>query len=263
MRIFVLCDLEGAAGVVDFKTQTYPTGQFNEQARRLATLEVNALVDGAREAGATDVVLADGHGSGGLDIELLHPEARVLYGRPIPPSFGMDAGEFAAQFLYGHHAMDGTPNGVLCHSWSSRSIANCWLNDELIGEIGFYIAMAAERGLPTVFISGDQAAIDEARAYVPEIEGIVVKEGLSRTSALTVAPAKARELVREGASRAVSRIGQARTYQSDPPYVFITEYQEPASAKSRAARPGVEHLEKTKVAIKGDSLLEIAQKRSR
>ena len=45
MTIFVLCDLEGAAGVVDFQTQSYAGGKYNEQAKRLATHEINALVD--------------------------------------------------------------------------------------------------------------------------------------------------------------------------------------------------------------------------
>ena len=159
MRILILCDLEGTAGVVDFKTQTYDGGRDNEQAKYLATLEINALIDGAMEGGATDPIVLDGHGSGGINIEHIHREARVIYGRPRGSAWEMGL-TFEAQFLYGHHAMENTPDGVLCHSWSSRSIANCWLNDELIGEIGFNIAHAGEVGVPTVFVSGDRAAVD-------------------------------------------------------------------------------------------------------
>ena len=50
------------------------------------------------------------------------------------------------------------------------------------------MAHAGEVGVPTVFVSGDRAAVDEAQRYVPDIEGIVVKEGLSRTGALTLSP---------------------------------------------------------------------------
>ncbi len=134
MRILILCDLEGTAGVVDFKTQTYDGGRDNEQAKYLATLEINALIDGAMEGGATDPIVLDGHGSGGINIEHIHREARVIYGRPIGSAWEMGL-TFEAQFLYGHHAMENTPDGVLCHSWSSRSIANCWLNDELNGRV--------------------------------------------------------------------------------------------------------------------------------
>ncbi len=261
MTIFVLCDLEGAAGVVDFQTQSYAGGKYNEQAKRLATLEINALVDGALEGGADDVVVLDGHGSGGLDIEQIHLEARVLYGRPISSAWQLEDVRFDALYLYGHHAMVNTPNGVLAHSWSSRTIANCWLNGDLIGETGFNVARAGQLGIPAVFISGDQAAIDEARGYVPNIEGVVVKQGLSRTSALTVSPLKARKLIREGAKRAVDRIPDIELFTIDPPYTFVTEYLDAAAAESKAAVQGAERVDTHTVKIIGDTLDEIAQKR--
>ncbi len=182
MKIYVLCDLEGTAGVVDFEKQSYSDAKYNEQAKRLATLEINALVDGALAGGATEIIVLDGHGSGGLDIEKVHIEAKVMMGRPISVPWGMDD-SVDALFLYGHHAMANTEKGVLCHSWSSRTIANCWLNGELVGEIGFNMAIAGSLGIPTVFISGDEAAIAEARRYTPGIEGVIVKWGVSRTSA--------------------------------------------------------------------------------
>ncbi|MDA0746674.1 MAG: M55 family metallopeptidase [bacterium] len=260
MKIFILCDLEGAAGVVDFQNQTYDNTRFNEQAKYLATLELNALIDGALEGGATDIIVLDGHGSGGLNIEHVHREARVMYGRPLTPAWDLGI-DFDAQFLYGHHAMDNTPNGVLCHSWSSRTIANCWLNGELIGEIGLNVARAGEAGVPTVFVSGDRAAIVEAQHYVPNIEGVVVKEGLSRTAALTLSPAKARDLIQESAHRVMSRIGEFTPFTIAPPYTFITEYRHSDSAESKAARPDVERVDTHTVKITGDTLAEIAQKR--
>ena len=260
MNIFILCDLEGTAGVVDFHTQTYDNSRYNEQAKYLATLEINALIDGALEGGAEEVIVLDGHGTGGLNIEHIHYEARVLFGRPLAPVWALGL-DFAAMFLYGHHAMDNTPNGVLCHSWSSRSIANCWLNDQLIGEIGFNIAGAGEAGVPTVFVSGDLAAVEEARTYVPDIEGVVVKEGLSRTAALTLSPAKARDRIRDGARTAMSRIPEIASFTIPGPYTFVTEYQDSASADSKAACPGVERVDTRTVRVTGDTIAEIAQQR--
>ena len=260
MRILIVCDLEGAAGVVDFRTQTYDDGRYNEEAKRLSTLEVNALIEGALEGGVTDPIVLDGHGSGGLDIEHIHREARVMLGRP-QRSVWEQGLKIDAQFLYGHHAMDNTPDGVLCHSWSSRNITNCWLNDKLIGEIGFNIARAGEEGVPTIFLSGDRAAVDEARCYVPDIEGIVVKEGLSRTAALTLSPAKARDLIREGARKAIGRVGSIATFTIPSPYTFVTEYQAAASAESRAAREDAERTGTHTIKITGERLSEIAQKR--
>ena len=260
MKIYVLCDLEGAAGVVDFHTQTYADTKYNEQAKALATLELNALVDGALEGGAAEVVVLDGHGSGGLDIAQVHAEAKVLFGRPLPKGGGLDR-SFDALFLYGHHAMNNVPTGVLCHSWNSRAIANCWLNGELIGEIGVNAALAGYFGLPTAFISGDRAAVEEAQRYVPDIEGVIVKEGLSRTSALTLAPAKARTLIREGARRAMGRIGKIAPYTVAPPYDFRTQYLAAQSADDKARQPDVERIDLHTVRVSGEDFLDVISRR--
>lgn len=260
MNIMVLCDLEGAAGVVDFQTQTYDNTRYNDQAKNLSTLEINALVDGALEGGAEHVIVLDGHGSGGINIELIHYEARVMFGRPLVSAWDLGI-DFDAMFLYGHHAMENTPGGVLCHSWSSRAISNCWLNGELIGEIGFNIANAGEAGVPTAFISGDRAAVDEAREYVGNIESVVVKEGLSRTAALTLSPAKARDLIREGAKRTMGRIGEFEPYRVAGPYTFETEYRAESSAASKASSPGAERVDTHTVRITGDTLAGIAERK--
>ena len=93
---------------------------------------------------------------------------------------------------------------------------------DLEGTAGVNMAHAGEVGVPTVFVSGDRAAVDEARRYVPDIEGVVVKEGLSRTGALTLSPTKARDLIREGALKAMGRIGEIAPYTISSPYVFAT-----------------------------------------
>ena len=129
MKVFILGDLEGTAGVVDFKSQTYSDAKYYEQTKRLAILEINALIDG---------------------------------GRPISAPWGLDP-TFDAMLLYGHHSMSNTNCGVICHSWSSRTIDNCWLNGKLIGEIGFNISLAGEVEVPTIFVSGDNTAIAEAK----------------------------------------------------------------------------------------------------
>ena len=84
MKVYVVCDLEGVAGIVDFKKQCMEEGKYYQQAIRLATMELNALVEGAIEGGATEVYAWPGHGSfpGGIDFELIHPEC--ILGPPSP-----------------------------------------------------------------------------------------------------------------------------------------------------------------------------------
>ena len=71
MKLYILTDIEGVAGVADFEDYSYPTGRFYPQSRHLLTLEVNAAVDGALAAGADDILVADGHGPGAINVEEL------------------------------------------------------------------------------------------------------------------------------------------------------------------------------------------------
>ena len=260
MNVFILGDLEGTAGIVDFQLQTYSDAKYYEQAKQLATLEINSLIDGVLEGGASEVWFLDGHGPGGIDYELMHCEAKMVIGRPLAAPWGLD-GSFDALFLYGHHSMANTERGVLCHSWSSRTIANCWLNGNLIGEIGFNAALAGSFGIPTVFISGDDTAVTEMQGYVPNIVAVETKVGLSQTSAISLTPLKSRQLHQEVGREAMEKVSTIQPFTIDPPYEFVTELLDVDHIASKAKQPDVERVDTHKFKIFGDTLVEIAQRR--
>lgn len=259
MKIYVICDLEGVAGVIDYRQQCCFDGKYYEQARRLATLELNALVEGALEGGAKEIVAWDGHGNfpGGLDAELLHPECRLVMGAGDGGPQGLD-GSFDALFQCGLHAIAGTEKAVMAHSfWGS--VAGCWVNGMPVGEIWMNCYTAGEQGVPFVFLSGDRAAAEEAQALVPDIEVAIIKEGLSPTAAglsvapaISLAPQKAREVIREAAKRAMAKIGAVAPYRMKPPYTLRTQFTEIKLADRAAAQPGVKRIDATTVEIERD-----------
>ena len=260
MKVFILGDLEGTAGVVDFKSQTYSDAKYYEQTKRLAILEINALIDGVIAGGATEVWFLDGHGPGGIDYALMHAEAQMMIGRPISAPWGLDP-TFDAMLLYGHHSMSNTNCGVLCHSWSSRTIDNCWLNGKLIGEIGFNISLAGEVEVPTIFVSGDNTTIAEAKEYVPDIASVETKVGLSQTSALSISPLKSQQLHREVGEMAMRLIGQIKPYDTQPPYTFKTQLLEATGLKAKAHQSHVEIVNDRTYQVRGQTLVEVARKR--
>jgi D-amino peptidase len=234
MKIYVLCDLEGTAGVADqihqcsFIHDEYDKdyipgkyGAFYFQARKLATLELNALVEGVLEAGATDIWAWDGHCRfpGGLDVELLHPECRLVMNAGDGGPAGQDS-SFDAFLMLGAHAKEGT----LAASQAHTVFPGLEWNGEKVSEIGMTAAHAAVLGVPLVFISGDRAAIREAQTLVPNIEVVITKEPLFTHAAtvfdhvpvLSLAPAKSRELIRAGAHRAIERRSQISLPQQPP-----------------------------------------------
>ena len=261
MKIYVACDLEGVAGVVDHHQQCCWDvskewyAPYLAQARRLATLELNAVVEGALAGGATEVVAWDGHGNfpGGLDIELLHPECKLVMsgdGGPV----GLDA-SFAALFQCGMHAMAGTARSVMAHSFWGN-IAGYWVNRTPVGEIWMNCYTAAKQGVPCAFLSGDRAASNEARALVPEIEVAIVKEGLSPQAAglsvvpaISLSPEKARTIIREAACRAMGKIGSITPCRVEPPFTLRAQYTQAHLAEQAANRPGVHRIDATTVEL--------------
>jgi D-amino peptidase len=160
-----VCDIEGVAGVVDFQKQCVEDGQYYQQAIRMATRELNALIDGAIDWGATDIYAWPGHGGfpSGLDAELLHPECQLVMHASDGGPVGFDA-TFDAMMLHGLHGMAGS-GGVLSHSFYPFP-KNIWIDGVKIGEIALNIATFGEKGVPTILVTGDQIAVDEARSLV-------------------------------------------------------------------------------------------------
>jgi D-amino peptidase len=183
MKVYIICDLEGAAGVADqihqcsfshaeFGKDAYIPGIFGPfylQARRLATLELNAVVEGALEAGATEIWAWDGHCSfpGGLDVELLHPECRLVMNAGDGGPLGLDS-TCDALIMVGLHAKEGTPAAPQAHTLFPGMV---W-NGEVVGEIGMSCATASVHGVKFIMISGDRAAVAEALALAPDIETV-------------------------------------------------------------------------------------------
>jgi len=221
VKIYILTDIEGASGVVRWEHGS-PAGRYYERSKRLLTEEVNAAIAGALEAGADQIVVWDGHGPGGINPELLHPEAKLLFGKGVPRGLGLDD-SFDAMFVVGQHAMNLTPNANLCHSYSSRGVHRMTLNGQEIGELGMRIILAGYFGVPVVLVTGDDKACAEAVALVGNVETVAVKASMGRESALCLHPTKARQAIKAGAIRALQRSYIFKPYLPPGPYEFVVE----------------------------------------
>ena len=178
MKVYVMTDLEGVAGVLNSADYATPTSKYYEFARELTTKEVNAAIEGLIEAGADEILVVDGHGHGAINPLLLDPAARLLAGRPLNYPFGCDD-SFDAIVIIGQHSKSNTDGGHLCHT-GSFEVEELTINGISIGELGCNMLFAAYFCVPTVMVSGDKATCDEALALVLDIEIAPVKEGIKR-----------------------------------------------------------------------------------
>jgi D-aminopeptidase len=219
MKIYIMTDLEGVAGVLNFQEWTSPGKPYYPVARELLTLEVNAAVDGFFKGGATEILVSDAHGPGAIDVKLLDARVDLLRGWGEGPwPLCLDKSFHALAFV-GQHAKAGTPYAHLCHTQSLAYI-DLSINGISIGEFGQLAMCASELGVRTIFGSGDLAFTKEAQALVPGIETAAVKRGMkpgagedlteeeyarATASCLHTHPVRVRALIRAGALRAMER----------------------------------------------------------
>ncbi len=207
MKILIATDMEGITGVVNWD-QVTPGHYEYPRFRKLMTQDVNAAIKGAYEGGATEVVVADGHWFGtNILIEELDARARLNSSTSAPHSMMQGIDETVDGVIFvGYHARQGSTNAVCDHTWSSKSVANLWLNDILVGEYGLNAALAGYFGIPVIMVTGDQTACAQTVELLGEMEMAVVKQATGRYSAECLAPEVTQKLIADCAKRAVQSL---------------------------------------------------------
>jgi D-amino peptidase len=99
------------------------------------------------------------------------------------------------------------------------------LNGTPVSETVFNAAVAGQHGVPVVMISGDDAAIADARATLGEIEAVETKRALGFHSAASLPPEAACKRIAEGMRRALERIGEFRPYVIATPVTVEVGFQ--------------------------------------
>lgn len=223
-RIFIVTDMEGVGGVNNADEQLLPGQRRFDESRKFLAGELNAAIEGALAAGATEIVVWDGHdGSRSLSIDDIHPRARLIQGKPTPPNYYLSDRAYDGIFIVGQHAMAGAKGGVLSHS-QSFSVERIAINGRSVGEIGQTAAIAGYFHIPVVMLSGDQAACDELRELQPKAETVAVKRLAGTGSTLSLSHTEAKTQIKAAASRAVKRIAEFTPWMVEGPVEMTIRY---------------------------------------
>lgn len=219
MRIMLMTDLEGVSGVRNSEDWCNPDSRWYLTGCKLLTLEANAAVEGFFAGGAKYVQVADGHGAGAIDIELLDPRVEYARGWPQGFPFGLDESYTGIAWV-GQHAKASTEYAHLAHTQSFHYI-DLSINGVSIGEFGKLAMCGSEQGVPAFFGAGDLAFTKEAEALVPGIITCAVKRGVTpgsgedctfeeyrarNTAAVHTPPARVRAIIRQAAEAAIHKL---------------------------------------------------------
>ena len=224
-----------------------------------------ALITVSGTDGSGKTTLCDGIGeylvSTGLDVELIHPECKLVMAAGDGGPEGLDE-SYDGLFMCGLHAMAGVEKGVMAHSFFG-GIDEVVINGIKVGEVGMNAALAGSYGVPTVFISGDKDGAEEAQKLIPNIVTAVVKEGmkpagkkLGKVPTLSLTPQKAREVIKEKAKEAMGKIKEIEPFVIEGPYTVRTKYAKKDFADWSAKKSNIKRIDDYTVEAKGKSLEE-------
>jgi len=258
MRVHVISDMEGVSGIVKWE-QVSGGESLYEEGRKLYTEEINACVRGAKAAGATEIVVMDCHGAGkgwtfnSLIPDQLDPDCEwVVQDEWTEYTEFLEQGCDAALFV-GMHARAGTELGVLSHTVSGTNWQNLWFNGVLVGETGINAALCGHFGCPVLLVTGDQAVCAEALELLgPGLTTVEVKRGLGRFSARNLPPVVARELIQEGAKRALSNLSAVQPWDPGRPAEIKVQYSQPRDVQKLRFRHGVEVVDPRTIVSRAD-----------
>ncbi len=256
MKVFISSDIEGTAGVVDWD-QVRPGNPGYERSVKLLTAEINAAIDGAMTAGATDFVVNDSHSTmQNLDPAALAGRAGYISGRykPLYMMQGLDP-SFDAVFFISYHGAIGGPASTLSHTYNPSVFHDVSLNGATAGEASINALVALAHGVPVALVTGDDVTAAQARTHLPHAEAVVVKTSLSRHAAASLHPEAACNKVARGAARALRNLDRTRLPAISLPATIAITCLTPDHAELAEAVAGVERTGDRSVTLTDDDPL--------
>jgi D-amino peptidase len=263
MRIYISVDLEGINGIVH-SSQTQPGEPGYERAVQLMHDELNAVIDGCREGGATDICVNDAH----WDMRNLRPEhmregVTLLSGWQKPYSMvsgvggqaGQSAlidGKFDCAMFVGYHARAGHAYGVLSHTYRATIFYEVRLNGQPAGETALNAALAGHFGIPVAMVTGDDTLCQEAHELLGAVPAVTVKKAVSRYSAAHLPRAQVLSELKRTASAAAADKSGWKLYQCPSPCRLSITFFDPAMADGAELVPMVKRVDARTVELESD-----------
>jgi D-amino peptidase len=258
LKVYISVDMEGVAGTVT-ADQLIPSGFEYERFRHFMTNETLAAVRAANEAGAGEIVVSDSHGNGeNLLIEAFPKNVRIV--RSWPRHGGMMAGldsSFNAAIFVGYHASTTNPKGVRAHTFSSAHYARVTLNGNAVTEGEYNAAYAGAKGVPVIFVSGDDVAVAEIKSRLGDIETVETKKSLGFHSAETLTPEVSCEKIFIGVKAALNRLHDFKPYVIKTPVTLEITFKNYTPAELLSYLRSVQRVDSHTIRFVGKDMDEV------
>jgi D-amino peptidase len=245
LKVMVLYDMEGVSGATDFRHTSFAHPTEYAEGRKSLTEDVNAAIAGLKAAGATEIVVVDGHGSGNnagpdvLEDQLLAP-AKMYYS-DTPFDIYMDSYDhsFDAIVAIGMHAGAGNRVGFLSHTYTFEDV-EYQVNGAPFNESMILAAGAARLKIPLIMVSGDDQLEKEISREMPWVKYATVKHAVDRSKAEAFPRDEVSKRIETAARDALQNLANAKLPSWHGPYRFALTFQDETQARLASLVPGAE-----------------------
>lgn len=249
MKAYILCDYEGTTGTVAWDDEE------NRLGSEAMAGDINATIEGLRQGGFTEFVTRDYHGGGRtIHPAAVDPGATLIRGKSTPYPYGLSK-DFDAMCFVGAHCMAGVANGVMAHTMNG-DIYELRINGTPIGEVGGFAYLVGHFDVPMIFVAGDQAVCEEAKALLGDVETAATKIGFTRNCAEVLHPTVSRQRITEGALRAAKRVKDFKPLKAATPCVLEVTYRNADQTDRVFETSGAERISDRTVRIVADNALD-------
>jgi len=178
MKVFISADIEGITTTTNWDNTNPNHASYPLHAKQM-TDEVIACIEGAKKAGATEIVVRDAHGPG-TNIDPTRMPTGVKLHRswafhPYSMVEGVDSSFDAAMFV-GYHSAAGRVGNPMAHTNTRCNYLK--INGVYASEFLLYSYACVLEGVPTVFLSGDKMICEDSRNMHPKLITCTVKDAV-------------------------------------------------------------------------------------
>ena len=126
-----------------------------------------------------------------------------------------------------------------------------------VGEFGINAALCGVYDCAVVLITGDDATVKEGKELLGDgLHGVAVKRGLTRYSARNIPPKQARQMIEDGAKRALTSPIKVKPYVPAKPTTITVDLGTADSASNFKGRHGVEFVNPLQIKSRGKDWME-------
>ncbi len=258
MKVWISVDMEGISGIVE-RSQLLPGQAQYERGRQYLMAELDPIIQTLQSQPDVDEILINDSHDGMVNLlwNQLPDGVRLISGgtKALSMNQGMAGADIG--FFVGYHAMAGTAAAVMDHTYSGE-IFRVAINGRDVGETGINAVVAGHYGVPVLMVTGDDKLSREAAALLDGVVTVVVKEGVSRNSAILYGPKETARRLVQGVEQALTlfREKSAQPYRVELPVRWDIGLMTADMADRAMYCPAMERIDGRTVSYLASTVLE-------